>query len=360
MIGATYYFDLQGKLNIYAFLVKGITLYVNYWDGSQWKWANQGKPADTGVLQTPGVITHVDSVSRRQLVYAFVRGNNGNLYVNYWDGSKWQWANQGKPSGTDVGSAPSALTYFEGKDRIYAFTSGEDGKFYANYWDGTKWQWVELPAGGSIPGATWFRDPASLKRRIYVFGLVQNWVTELESETSISINEWDGTKWQGALQPSAPPHGTAGYQHPAAISYLEAGKPRVYGFVNSAGFLTVYYWDGTKWQWADQGKPPGTQVWSAEVSSVTYTSASGKQWIHAFVTGEDHKLYMNFWDGTKWQWVGYGKPPTVLQISNPTAITFRDATGKQQIYVFVMGSDGNVYVNYGDISNRTWANQGAP
>jgi hypothetical protein len=199
-----------------------------------------------------------------------------------------------------------------------------------------------------------------LKGRIYVFGLVMKAVTELEYKTSINKNEWDGTKWQGALQPSPPPHATAP-QHPAAISYLEAGKPRAYAFVNSVGFLTVYYWDGTKWQWADQGKPPGTQVGSSEVSSVSYQSASDKRWIHVFVTGEDHKLYMNFWDGSQWKWADYGKPPTALLMGNPTALTFRDpATGKPQIYVFVPGSDQNLYVNYGDVSNRKWANLGKP
>lgn len=362
MFGVTTYFD-AGKLRIYAFLAKNDNLYVTYWDGAQWKWANQGKPADTTGLtpDTPGVISYLNTASGKTLIYAFVWGANSNLYVNYWDGSKWQWANQGKPGATiELVSAPRAITYWEQQpnvDRIYAFAGTSSGYIYANYWDGTKWQWVKLPGGGGKPGVAWYTDPATAKRRIYVFSLT--WV-DLWMPTKLTLDEWDGSKWQGTTQevPSFQAH----VQHPAVISYAEAGTLRVYAFiVGIKSDLWVYYRDGSKWQWAQQGKPPGTEISMGGASSVTYLTSSGKQWIHVFVRGVDNKLYNNFWDGTKWQWAGYGNPPTATLMNDPTAITFRDpVTGKEQIYVFSQGSDGNFYVNYGDVSNRKWANLGKP
>jgi hypothetical protein len=52
-------------------------------------------PPDTRVLpNAPGVITYLEA--GRQRIYAFVRGLDGHLHVNYWDGSAWQWADQGQ------------------------------------------------------------------------------------------------------------------------------------------------------------------------------------------------------------------------------------------------------------------------
>lgn len=42
-----------------------------------------------------GVITYEEA--NKQRIYAFITGNNNYLYVNYWNGSQWQWADQGTP-----------------------------------------------------------------------------------------------------------------------------------------------------------------------------------------------------------------------------------------------------------------------
>ena len=41
-----------------------------------------------------------------QRIYAFVWGTNGHLFVNWWDGSHWAWADQGIPPGTAVQGDP--------------------------------------------------------------------------------------------------------------------------------------------------------------------------------------------------------------------------------------------------------------
>src|SRR5437868_13087862 len=66
-------------------------------------------------------IAYNDGVQR---IYAFAAATDGSLYVNYWNGSIWQWADQGKP-GTAAVHSPSAITYFDsaGRQHIYAFVA---------------------------------------------------------------------------------------------------------------------------------------------------------------------------------------------------------------------------------------------
>jgi hypothetical protein len=93
------------------------TLHVNWWDGSHWAWADRGTPPATAVSIEPSVITYREGTTQPQQIYAFVRGANGRLYVNWWDGSQWAWADQGMPPTTAVSVEPSVITYREGTCR---------------------------------------------------------------------------------------------------------------------------------------------------------------------------------------------------------------------------------------------------
>jgi len=93
------YWDSAGHQDIFNFAVKNNSpnhLYVNYWDGSGWHWADQGLPSGIAALpfQRPAAITY-SNPNGRQVIFAFVVGPNGHLYVNYWDGFRWNWADQG-------------------------------------------------------------------------------------------------------------------------------------------------------------------------------------------------------------------------------------------------------------------------
>jgi len=45
----------------------------------------------------PGVITYPEAGKQR--IYAFVTSEDGHLYVNFWDGVQWKWANQSPTTG---------------------------------------------------------------------------------------------------------------------------------------------------------------------------------------------------------------------------------------------------------------------
>src|SRR5215813_11440502 len=109
------------KQRIYAF-VTGVDehLHLNYGDASDRKWRDQGVPPSTTVADAPAVISYLEA--NKQRIYAFVRGANGHLYVNYWDGSAWLWHDQGVPPSTTVADVPGVISYLEAsKQRIYAF-----------------------------------------------------------------------------------------------------------------------------------------------------------------------------------------------------------------------------------------------
>jgi hypothetical protein len=195
---------------IYAF-VKGKQghLFVNYWNGAHWHWSDQGAPPGTTVENPPGAITYFEAGKRR--IYAFIAGHNGHLCVNYWNGTQWNWADQGTPPGAKVIGLPGVIAYLEGgKQRIYAFVRGTDGQhLYVNYWDGSQWKWADQ---GTPPGT-------------------------MQQDPPMEVNP------------------------PGVISYLEGGKQRIYAFVRDHnGHLYTNYWDGVQWNWADQGTPPGTST----------------------------------------------------------------------------------------------------
>jgi hypothetical protein len=96
-----------------------------------------------------GVITYNQGGTQR--IYSFDRSANGHLYVNYWDGSAWHWADQGTPAATTtVAGDPGVITYLQGNvQRIYAFANGTDGRLYVDYWD-SHWHWADQGAPAAV------------------------------------------------------------------------------------------------------------------------------------------------------------------------------------------------------------------
>ena len=110
-------------------------LWLNWWNGSQWGWANQGNPPvppGQTVIGGVGAITVMDSPSAAKRPYAFVIGSDGHLWLNWWNGSQWGWANQGNPPvppGQTVIGGVGVVTVLDSPGAIqrpYAFVVGND------------------------------------------------------------------------------------------------------------------------------------------------------------------------------------------------------------------------------------------
>jgi hypothetical protein len=145
---ATTYLDSAGRREIYVFCGKDQVgnLVVNYFDGVHgWQWADLGLPARANAVSNPSAIAYADSSGREQ-IYAFVQGDTGHLFYDLWNGSGWKWFDQGRPSGVAAVSNPSAISYVDaaGKRLIYAFGDANGGDLVVNWFDGSTWQWGDL------------------------------------------------------------------------------------------------------------------------------------------------------------------------------------------------------------------------
>jgi|SRR5579871_6990698 len=345
--------DNLGHEKIYSFTTASTGhLIVNYWDGFAWHWADQGVPQGTTSISMPNAVTFLDS-SRHQRIYAFAVGSNGHLVVNYWDGSEWQWADQGLPAGNVTVFYPNAITYLDtnGKQRIYVFAEGTNTHLVVNYWDGYAWHWADqgLPAGIACcvnqANAITYVD-SNGKQRIYVFATA--------NAGQLVVNYWDGYAWHWADQ--GLPSGMASVTSSHAITYRDSsGHQRIYIFAVGNGHLVVNYWDGFGWHWADQGLAPGgSNVF--DVSAVAYTDAALNQWIYAAVTtSTPNHLYAHYWDGSSWHWRDQGLPAGATYLWGPNAILVGQPV---EPWVFAVGSNADLELNWWTGANWAWKDQG--
>jgi hypothetical protein len=226
-------------------------LWANWWDGKAWQWTNHGKPTPgLGVSPGVGVVTVMDAPNASQRPYVFVRGSDGNLWANWWDGKAWQWTNQGMPTPfVRVSAGVGVVTVMDAPNasqRPYAFVQGADENLWSNWWDGHAWQWTN-----------------------------------------------QGTPPKG-LMPLVP--GVSSGVGVVTVMDAPNASQRPYAFVQGAdGNLWSNWWDGHAWQWTNQGTPPGTGV-SSGVGVVTVMDApNAAQRPYAFVRGSDGNLWMNWW-----------------------------------------------------------------
>jgi hypothetical protein len=271
-------------------------LYVNWWNGSQWQWSNQGRPPNTTVSNGLGVITFQENDGTRK-IHAFVIGGDGHLFVNWWNGSNWQWSNQGNPTATTALIGPGVITFqhTDGTRRIFAFVMGKDGNLHVDWWDGSNWKWSNLgrPPNTTVssgPGVITFQENDGT-RKIHAF--------VIGGDGHLWANWWDGSQWQWSDQGGA--NQSIGLTGPGAITYQDnAKKQHIYVFTHNS-ILQVNYWDGSNWQWANLGKPLNTNIISG-AGVVTFKDDKGTQRTYAFTVGSDGHLYVCYWDGSQWQW----------------------------------------------------------
>lgn len=306
---------------IYCF-VRGADarLHVNFWDGAQWHWADQGVPPNSWVSEL-GIGACTYNQAGIQKIYCFTAGlNDSSLYVNYWDGTAWHWANQGVPPNTVVASTPSVITFEEGEiQRIYVFMIGLDGHLHVNFWDGAQWRWADE---GTPPNTISVRYCTAVARtgadlqKIEVF----MWA----SDDHLYDYAWDGATWQWIdIGPS--PNG-AGKQ-PSVIAHVnDFGIQATWVFFTAAnGHLEVAYFDGSQWAWVDLGTPPN-QTLSGPPAAVLYQEG-GVTLAHVFaVCGISGRVFRCFWNGGKWIWEDQGTDPwnSLFSYYAPGVISYSD------------------------------------
>jgi hypothetical protein len=141
--------DELGERRVYAFVDRGNELWTRYTDGTSWFWADLGFPATAptnGIIYGISAITYLNNNTRN--MRAFMR-ISGRLFSKYWNGSSWFWQNHGMPVGVTDVSNPEAISYLEGRGGdtlLYAFVRGNDANLYGSHWNGSSWVWLNLGA----------------------------------------------------------------------------------------------------------------------------------------------------------------------------------------------------------------------
>ena len=310
-------------------------LRLNYWDGQQWLWNDQGMPFGhkVGALDAIGVVTVGGSNP-----VAFV-GAGGHLWVNYWDGANWIWSDQGKPGGQPF-SGDIAATAVNGADP-YAFVRATDGHLWVNYWTGGPWLWRDqgIPPGLSSIGENIAAVTVDSDRPyVFVWG----------SDGNLWVNYYAaGWKWD---KRGTPP-GDVGVDGSIAAVAVDGTKPFV--FVRASdGTLWTNYWDGLHWHWNPQGAPPGNKLTTADIAAVVVNPNHPRVCVEA----TDGNLWMNWWDGNNWHWTNHSRPAGKILGTFMAAVT---VAGKLP-YTFLQASDGHLWVNYPDGAQWPWEDQGEP
>jgi len=307
------YLDSSGHQEIYAFgQANNGHLVVLYWDGHSWHWADRGVPPGKTGVASPSAVTYVDAAGHRR-IYTFGESYDGHMVVLYFDGFKWNWADMGLPPGNSSISNSNAITYLDssGRQEMYVFADGgsngqQNGHMVVLHWNGFNWNWADkgFPPGKTgvyaSPSAITYLD-AGGNRRIYSF--------VMSNDQHLVVLWWDGSNWHWADM--GLPAGASAVYWPSAITYRDAsGNQRIYAFDSANnGHLVVLWWDGSNWHWADQGLPAGsTGVWNPD--AITYVDAAGRQEIYAFAEGGTPQggtdLVVNYWNGLRWNWADQG------------------------------------------------------
>lgn len=355
---------------ICVFSLGGQAVAMDRWDGSQWQWSDLGS-LPPGLSIRPEVpfsaITYSTGAGPQIIdVFAVASNSQGwyHLVRDHWDGSQWSWSDQGVPPNLpypslsfDDGTTTSAITYVDsqGLRRIYVFAVGINGHLVVNYWigfHGATWQWSDrgLPPGVSDLfhlSAITFAD-ASGTQWVYVFG---------DTDTGKLVVQYWGSGlayWanQGAQTPGV------SVQFPSAITYVGGGGVRkIYILCTSAnGDLVVNWWNGFAWSWANRGRPPG-ESWLWQTSAITYTDLAGQQ-IYVFTLGRDTGLNVNYWDGNNWHWSHAGTPAGIspLSLNFPNSLTYTNSFGGRVMECFVW-ADNNLQMAWNGLS-WIWADLG--
>ncbi len=199
-------------------------LWCNFWDGAQWLWADQNTnlvPGRPDIRVGPGVGAEVAF----QRPYAFVKGSSDNqLWFDFWDGAKWNWANEGAPDGTADWGTIGTITV---GDHPYIFVRNSAGNLWVNYYDGSRRHWEDLgrpPTATVVGGSRHCVVAIGQHRHAFVRG----------SDDHLWCCDWDGFThtWTD--------HGYAGINHRVgAVFHVMALDQRIYVFVFSTTYLKI-------------------------------------------------------------------------------------------------------------------------
>jgi hypothetical protein len=323
-MSATTFLNTSDEREIFVFRIgeeENGQLYARRFDGTNWIWVPHGLPAGVFRVHNPTALNYVDANGNRR-VYVFAQGDDGKLWLRYFNGFQWQWQARGGP--TLVDNSLSAVTYRDaaGNQRLYAFAMtkiGSQNYLVSNYWNGSTWQWV---THGSIFGpesrtvSITYPDVAG-NRHIDVF-------LQGGENAGLYSFSWNGNDWNWIN------HGHDDAVPLSATTYLDdQGQRRVYLFVKEGNTLAARYTGGVTWNWRYLET---TSLPLNDVSAVPFVDTAGLRRMMVFIQ-LGGSLFASSWNGLFWAPAQLNMP---MPASKPRAISYRDSrNGVDHVTVFV-------------------------
>jgi uncharacterized protein YvpB len=244
---------------------------------------------------------------------ALVRGTDGNLWEEGWDGHGWSgWHSFAGP----FASAPAVASWEPGRFDVLA--EGTDSQLWHAWWEGGAWTGWE-PLGGVLASG-----PAIAAR-----GFTQLDVVVRGTDSQIWHKWWDPRGWTGWE-----PLGGIVTSTPAATAW---GGGRLDLFVRGSDSGLWHKW------WGDHGwtgwEPLGGFL-GGDLGALSW----GFGRIDVVIQGTDNTSWHKWWDSNRWSgWESLGG----LLRSGPGLASW----GPGQLDVFVRGSDGQEW-------HKRWGSHG--
>jgi hypothetical protein len=360
--------DAGSDRKIYAF-VKGDNghLLSNSFDGTSWTWMDHDLPEGVASISNPKAVTYVDGSGNRR-IYVFVVDSTGHLAIRFYKGPSygWQWSKQGGPSIS--GNSLSATTYLDDDGVLhlwaFAFSTNPGGavpfKLVQHHWNGSAWSWSDMGTYAGLPyNSVSFTETTSYtgndgRHRLDVFCSAGDDLMLLRH--SLVNQSWSLSNLGNG----------ADLTNASSVNYVDtSGYRKVETFVRHPEYETIWHRDASGW--SEIGKPSGVSYsQQGLISATSYPSIGGYPHINVFVEWEKH-LYLRAWANLSWQaWVDLGRPSgasTSLTdgVKNTTAITYPSDFGPQHTWVFMTGAQNDrLYVNFWNGSSWQWYDRGNP
>jgi len=209
---------------IFAFVIgEDENLYDCHLAGTTWVWEAHGTPAGTTCYLLASTDAAIYDSSTDQ-IFVFMKCMDGHLWDRHGSGTTWSWYDHGTPTGSpDLSFYPCAV-FQPGTGQIFVFITASDGHLYCRNWNGLEWLWSDLgttPSSKASQSVAAICDPFSSQIYVFVVGGGSLGTGDLY------VNEWDGKSWEwkttGFLS-------SVGAQALGTQGYLSAVYPPLAGY----------------------------------------------------------------------------------------------------------------------------------
>jgi hypothetical protein len=361
--------DAGADRNIYAF-VKGDNghLLSNHFDGTSWTWTDHGLPPGVASINNPKAVTYIDGSGNRR-IYVFVVDSTGHLAIRFYKGPSygWQWSKQGGPFIS--AQSLSATTYLDDSGVLhlyaFAFSTNSGGavpfKLVKHYWNGSAWGWNDMGNYAGLPyNSVSFTETTTYEGndgRRRLDVFCAAGDDQALLRHSLVDQSWSMSNLGASVD----------LTNASSVNYEDTSSSRkVVTFVRHLEYETI--WNRAAGGWSEIGKPAGVSYsQQGLISATAYKSTAGFPHMNVFVEWEK-RLYLRAWTNNSWQpWLNLGRPSSASTsntdgVKNTSAITYKDSdSALQHTWVFMTGAQNDrLYVSFWNGTSWQWYDRGNP